>query len=39
MDAGDVYKAETEIGEYETSGELFDRLKDMGAELLDQDPA
>ena len=27
MDAGDViYKAETEIGEYETAGELFDRL-------------
>lgn len=35
MDTGDViYTAETEIGEYETSGELFDRLKDMGAELL-----
>ena len=35
MDAGDViYKAETEIGEYETTGELFDRLMDMGAELL-----
>ena len=35
MDAGDViYKAETEIGEYETAGELFDRLMDMGAELL-----
>ena len=35
MDAGDViYKAETEIGEYETAGELFDRLMDMGAEPL-----
>ena len=35
MDSGDViYTAETEIGEYETSGELFDRLMDMGAELL-----
>lgn len=35
MDAGDViYEAETEIGEYETAGELFDRLMDMGAELL-----
>ena len=35
MDTGDViYTAETEIGEFETSGELFDRLKDMGAELL-----
>lgn len=35
MDAGDIiYTEETEIGEYETSGELFDRLKEMGAELL-----
>ncbi|MGM9615662.1 MAG: methionyl-tRNA formyltransferase [Oscillospiraceae bacterium] len=35
MDAGDViYTAETEIGETETSGELFDRLAPMGAELL-----
>lgn len=35
MDTGDIiYTAETEIGEYETSGELFDRLKDMSAELL-----
>lgn len=35
MDTGDIiYTSETEIGEYETSGELFDRLKDMGAELL-----
>ena len=35
MDTGDViYTEETEIGEYETSGELFDRLKALGAELL-----
>ena len=35
MDAGDViYSEATEIGEYETSGELFDRLMDMGAKLL-----
>ncbi len=35
MDAGDIiYTAETPIGEKETSGELFDRLKAMGAELL-----
>ena len=35
MDAGDVIAArETEIGEFETSGELFDRLKTPGAELL-----
>ncbi len=35
MDTGDMLlKAETEIGANETSGELFDRLKDMGAELL-----
>ena len=35
MDTGDViYTEETEIGEFETSGELFDRLKDMGAALL-----
>ena len=35
MDAGDIiYAEETPIGEKETSGELFDRLKDMGAELL-----
>lgn len=37
MDAGDIiYTAETEIGEFETSGELFDRLMAMGAELLDK---
>ena len=35
MDTGDViYTAETEIGEFETSGELFDRLMVMGADLL-----
>ncbi len=35
MDAGDViYAAQTEIGAKETSGELFDRLAPMGAELL-----
>ena len=37
MDTGDViYTDETEIGEFETSGELFDRLMVMGAELLDK---
>lgn len=37
MDTGDIiYTAETEIGEFETSGELFDRLMVMGAELLDK---
>ena len=35
MDSGDViFTRETEIGEFETSGELFDRLMVMGAELL-----
>lgn len=35
MDAGDIiYSAETEIGEFETSGELFHRLSGLGAELL-----
>ena len=35
MDAGDLIAArETEIGEFETAGELFDRLKTLGAELL-----
>ncbi len=35
MDAGDIiFREETEIGEYETSGELFDRLRIMGARLL-----
>ena len=35
MDAGDmIFSQETEIGPTETSGELFDRLAPMGAELL-----
>lgn len=35
LDSGDIiYSAETEIGEYESSCELFERLRDMGAELL-----
>ena len=35
MDAGDIiYQEETPIGMYETSGELYDRLKAMGARLL-----
>jgi len=35
LDSGDViYTTETEIGELETSGQLFERLKGMGAELL-----
>lgn len=35
MDTGDmIYRAETEIGEFETSGELYDRLAVIGAELL-----
>ena len=35
MDTGDIiYTEKTEIGEFETSGELFDRLMVMGAELL-----
>lgn len=35
MDSGDIiYTAETEIGEFETSGELSDRLKELGAGLL-----
>lgn len=35
MDTGDILlKAETEIGENETSGQLFDRLKLLGARLL-----
>ena len=35
MDTGDIiYADETEIGEFETAGELFDRLMDMGAALL-----
>ncbi len=35
IDSGDViYTAETEIGEFESSGALFERLRDLGAELL-----
>lgn len=35
LDTGDVISmVETPIGEYETSGELFDRLAVLGAELL-----
>ncbi len=35
MDAGDlIFSEETEIGEFETSGELFERLERTGAELL-----
>ena len=35
MDSGDVIKtSETKIGEKETSGELFERLKHMGAQAL-----
>ena len=35
MDSGDViYSEETPIGEFETSGELFSRLMEMGARLL-----
>ena len=35
MDTGDIiYTEKTEIGEFETSGELYDRLKVMGARLL-----
>ena len=35
MDCGDIiYSQQTNIGLYETSGELFDRLKVIGAELL-----
>lgn len=35
MDTGDIiYTDETEIGEYETSESLFDRLMELGADLL-----
>jgi len=35
VDSGDIiYQEETEIGEFETSGELFCRLRDIGAQLL-----
>ncbi|MCM1149399.1 MAG: methionyl-tRNA formyltransferase [Butyricicoccus sp.] len=37
LDSGDIiYTDETDISEFETSGELFDRLMDMGARLLDK---
>ncbi|WP_369297641.1 methionyl-tRNA formyltransferase [uncultured Neglectibacter sp.] len=37
MDTGDMLlKAETPLGEEETAGELFDRLKLLGADLLGQ---
>lgn len=35
MDTGDILEtAETDIGEEETAGELFDRLSEIGAELI-----
>ncbi len=35
LDTGDMLMSEkTEIGKYETAGELFDRLAEMGGELL-----
>lgn len=35
MDTGDmIYAEQTPIGEFETSGELYDRLKEIGAKLL-----
>lgn len=35
LDTGDMLlKAETPVGQEETAGELFDRLKDLGADLL-----
>lgn len=35
MDEGDIiFQEKTEIGESETTGELWDRLKDIGADLL-----
>lgn len=35
LDTGDMlYRVKTKIGEYETSGGLFERLADMGAEAL-----
>ena len=35
VDSGDIiYQETTKIGEQETSGELFERLQDMGAKLL-----
>ena len=35
LDTGDMLlKAETPVGAEETAGQLFDRLKDLGADLL-----
>lgn len=35
MDEGDIiFQEKTEIGDYETTGELWDRLKEQGADLL-----
>ncbi len=35
LDAGDIiYQSSTEIGEFETSGELFDRLCTLGCEII-----
>ena len=35
MDSGDmILKEEVQIGEYETTGELWDRLSKVGAHLL-----
>lgn len=35
LDSGDViYTAETEIGEFESSGQLYERLRELGAKLL-----
>ncbi len=35
MDAGDIiFREAVQVGEYETAGELFDRLADKGAKLL-----
>lgn len=37
LDTGDIILSkETQIGEYETAGELFDRLSVLGAECLEQ---
>ena len=37
LDKGDIiHTCETEIGEYETAGELFDRLSTLGANCLDE---
>lgn len=35
MDTGDmIYREEVAVGEFETSGQLFERLKEVGAQLL-----